>query len=112
MVAYGDYVLAHVPNVTDQEVKELKARATGAITTCRDQKKQVITRDKFTLLPMPPSVIEYLYGIAEKKKRKISKDIYRMIGYDIYRHINKVTMILKALSINWLIVQPSVFTTG
>jgi hypothetical protein len=30
-VAFGDYVQAHVPNVTDQEVKELKARTTSTI---------------------------------------------------------------------------------
>jgi hypothetical protein len=49
---------------------------------------QVITRDKFTLLPMPPSVIEYLNGIAGKQKRKISKDPIFRFGYDINRYID------------------------
>jgi hypothetical protein len=49
---------------------------------------QIITRDKFTLLPMPPSVIEYLNDIAEKQKRKISKDPIFRFGYDINRYVN------------------------
>jgi hypothetical protein len=75
---------------------------------------QVITRDKFTLLPVPPSVLEYLNGIAEKQKREISKDIVFRFGYNINRFVNDNDPddVLKALLINWLIVQPSVFTTG
>jgi hypothetical protein len=85
-VGFGDYVQAHVSNVTDEEVKALKACTTGAIAigsvgnfqgTIKAvdlSSMQVITRDKFTLLPMSPSVIEDLNSIAEKQKRKISKD--------------------------------------
>jgi hypothetical protein len=45
---------------------------------------QVINRDNFTMLPMPPSVIEYLNGIAENQKRKISTFYF---VYEIQRYI-------------------------
>jgi hypothetical protein len=38
----------------------------GSIKAVDLSSMQVISSDKFTILPMPPSVIEYLNDIAEK----------------------------------------------
>jgi hypothetical protein len=57
----------------------------GSIKAVDLSSMQVI-RDKFTILPMPPSIIVYLNGIAEKK-RKISKDPIFHFSYDIQRYI-------------------------
>jgi hypothetical protein len=44
---------------------------------------RLVTRDKFTPLPMPPSVIEYLNGLASQQKRKISKDPVFHLGHSL-----------------------------
>ena len=100
-VAFGDYIQANVPNVSDQDVKSLKSQTVGAIAigsvgnlqgsikAIDLSSMQVITRDKFTILPMPPSVIDYLNGIAEKQKRKISKDPIFRFGNEYHRYITE-----------------------
>jgi hypothetical protein len=61
--AFGDYIQAHVPNVTQQDVKPMNPRTTGAIVVSLVGNLQgsvkvidlntmrVIIRDKFTRLP-------------------------------------------------------------
>jgi hypothetical protein len=93
--AFGDYIQAHVPNVTEQDVKSLNPRTSGAIVVMMAGNLQgsvkavdlstmrLVTRDKFTPLPMPPSVIEYLNGLASQQKRKISKDPVFHLGHSL-----------------------------
>jgi hypothetical protein len=62
---------------------------------------------------MPPSVIEYLNRIAEKQKKKISKDPIFCFGYDIQRYIEDNGVNIQANSdTEDVIERPSVFMTG
>jgi hypothetical protein len=70
----------------------------GSIKAVDLSSMKVISRDKFTILPMPPSVVEYLNGIAEKQKRKISKDLIFRFGYDIQRYIEDYDVNIQANS--------------
>jgi hypothetical protein len=90
--AFGDYIQAHLPNVSEQDVKSLNPRTSGALVVSMTGNLQgsvqaidlntmkMITRDKFTILPMPPTVIDYLNRMAAEQKRKLSRDPIFRIG--------------------------------
>jgi hypothetical protein len=82
-VGFGDYVQIHEPNIIENSQV---ARTEGAIallpvgnanglvkffklSTC-----SVVTRDKFTLLPMPDTVITNLKSYAGKQRRTVQPD--------------------------------------
>jgi hypothetical protein len=62
----------------------------GSVKAVDLNSMRIITRDKFTLLPMPPSVIEYFNKIAANQKRKLSLDpIFRFGNQNSEVNINE-----------------------
>jgi len=90
-VAFGDYVQCHTPP-TGYSSNSMKPRTAGAIALLPTANlqgsvkflslstKAIITRDKWTPLPMPPEVITELNVFAASQKRKVSKDPLVSVG--------------------------------
>ena len=82
-VGFGDYVQTHEPNIIKNS---MAPRTQGAIAllplgnlqgSCRFfclSTKSYVTRDKWTLLPTPQVVIDFMNALDEKSAKKIKKD--------------------------------------
>jgi hypothetical protein len=55
----------------------------GSVKAIDLSSMRLITRDKFTPLPMPPSVIEHLNSLASQQNRQLSKDPVFRIGQSL-----------------------------
>ena len=87
-LSFGQYVQAHIREVSNS----MAERTEGAIALMGTGNLQgswkffclgtmkIITRDHWTVLPMPPTVIEFLNALAEKEKRLVSRDPIFRIG--------------------------------
>jgi hypothetical protein len=80
-VGFGDYVQAHEPNIISQVVRTEGAIAllpvgnlTGSVKFFKLATRSIVTRDMFTVLPMPDNVIAYLNMYAGNQQRKLQRD--------------------------------------
>jgi hypothetical protein len=92
-VAFGDYVQAHVLNVTGQEVEALKAQKTGSIAigsvgNLQGSIKAVITSSLYRISSLYYQALSNILTVLQRNKCKISKDPIFRFGYDINRHID------------------------
>ena len=88
-VGFGDYVQAHEPGIiknsqvarTEGAIALLPVgNINGSVKFFKLSTRSIITRDKFTVLPMPDNVITYMNAFAGAQTRKLRRDpavIYR-----------------------------------
>jgi hypothetical protein len=82
-VGFGDYVQTHEPNIiknsqvarTEGAIALLPlGNITGSVKFFKLSTRSIITRDKFTVLPMPDTVISYMNAYAGAQKRQLRRD--------------------------------------
>ena len=82
-IEFGQYVQAKVPNTISNSMSARtegciallpKDNATGSVTFLNLSSLQEVTRDQWTVLPVPDIVIQRMKDMAEKQSRKLGKD--------------------------------------
>jgi hypothetical protein len=82
-VGFGDYVQIYEPNIiTNSQVARTEGaiallpvgNITGSVKFFKLSTRSIITRDKFTVLPMPDTVISYMNAYAGAQKRQLRRD--------------------------------------